>query len=806
MLFPESWLRTLVDPELDTEALAHLLTMAGLEVEGTRPVAPPFTGVVTARIVSAAPHPDADRLQVCSVDDGSGESLQIVCGAPNARAGIVVPLARLGAELPGGLKIGAVTMRGVRSSGMLCSARELGLSQDHSGLLELDTGLAPGRDVRDVLDLDDICFELKLTPNRADCLSLHGIAREVAALTGAPLQQADVQPAPVTIGERLAVQVKAPDLCGRFAGRVIRGVNARAQTPEWMARRLLRAGQRPVSALVDISNYIMLALGRPTHVFDLDKLAGPLEVRWANEGESLTLLNGQTVALDPSVGIITAGGKVESLAGIMGGDATAVSLDTTAIYLEGAFWWPEAIMGRARRFKFSSEASHRFERGVDAESIIEHLEATTQLILEICGGQAGPLDDQVLQLPGRPPVRMRLARCCKVLGITLSREQVADIFTRLAFAWESEGEDFVITPPSWRFDLAIEEDFIEEVARVHGFENIPTVPPRAPALMRSEPETRRGPHALRARMAACDYQEVINFAFVPPEWEQQYTDNGQPIRLLNPIASHLAVMRSSLIGGLLANIHHNAQHRQTRVRVFELGRVFRRNPGAPAGALDVAGVEQPMHLAAAAWGPAVVEQWGCDRRQVDFYDVKRDLEALAGERAQELRFLPEAHPALHPGRSARIWMDDAPIGWMGEVHPRWMQALELNHPPVVFEVVAAALETLSLPRLKTWSRQPVVVRDLAIWLDAAVSFGQVSDTLEQTKLRHSELDIIQEVRLFDVWRDQAAQSGQKSLALRFWLQDQQATLDDARVEHCMDLLLQALQAAHGARLRSQGAS
>lgn len=463
-------------------------------------------------------------------------------------------------------------------------------------------------------------------------------------------------------------------------------------------------------------------------------------------------------------------------------------------------------MGRARRFKFSSEASHRFERGVDAESIIEHLEATTQLILEICGGQAGPLDDQVLQLPGRPPVRMRLARCCKVLGITLSREQVADIFTRLAFAWESEGEDFVITPPSWRFDLAIEEDFIEEVARVHGFENIPTVPPRAPALMRSEPETRRGPHALRARMAACDYQEVINFAFVPPEWEQQYTDNGQPIRLLNPIASHLAVMRSSLIGGLLANIHHNAQHRQTRVRVFELGRVFRRNPGAPAGALDVAGVEQPMHLAAAAWGPAVVEQWGCDRRQVDFYDVKRDLEALAGERAQELRFLPEAHPALHPGRSARIWMDDAPIGWMGEVHPRWMQALELNHPPVVFEVVAAALETLSLPRLKTWSRQPVVVRDLAIWLDAAVSFGQVSDTLEQTKLRHSELDIIQEVRLFDVWRDQAAQSGQKSLALRFWLQDQQATLDDARVEHCMDLLLQALQAAHGARLRSQGAS
>lgn len=393
MLFPESWLRTYVNPDLDTEELAHSLTMAGLEVEETETVAPPFSGVVVARIAQVQSHPNADRLRVCSVDDGSGTPLQIVCGAPNAAEGLVVPLARVGAQLPGGMKIGPVKMRGVESAGMLCSARELGLSQDHAGLLELDADAPVGEDLRAYLDLDDTVFTLKLTPNRADCLSIRGVAREVAALTGAPMKTLAFEPVAPTIEDRLAVKVEAPDLCGRFAGRVIRGVNARAETPAWMKRQLERAGQRSISALVDISNYVMLELGRPTHVFDIRRIQGGLTVRWAREGERLELLSGQVVDLQPDVGVIAAGDVVESMAGIMGGEATAVTLDTTDIYLEGAFWWPEAIMGRARRYKFSSEASHRFERGVDFANVPEDLEYMTRLIVDICGGEVGPLDD-----------------------------------------------------------------------------------------------------------------------------------------------------------------------------------------------------------------------------------------------------------------------------------------------------------------------------------------------------------------------------------------------------------------------------
>ncbi|MGB6104460.1 MAG: phenylalanine--tRNA ligase subunit beta, partial [Pusillimonas sp.] len=579
MQFPESWLRAFVNPDLDTEALSHRLTMAGLEVEETTPAAPPFSGVVVAHIKEIAAHPNADKLRVCQVDDGSGELLQIVCGAPNAAAGIKVPLARVGAELPGGMKIGRAKMRGVESAGMLCSARELGLSQDHAGLLVLDEDAAVGVSLREALDLDETLFTLKMTPNRADCLSILGVAREVAALTGAALTLPSFEPAPVALQDRLPVKVEAPDLCGRFAGRIIRGVNARAATPAWMKSRLERAGQRSISALVDISNYVMLELGRPTHVFDLKRIQGGLTVRWARQGEQLELLNGQTITLEPDVGIIAAGDVVESLAGIMGGEATAVTLDTTDIYLEGAFWWPEAIMGRPRRYKFSSEASHRFERGVDFASVTEHLELMTRLLIDICGGQAGPLDDQVVNLPAREPVSMRLARCHRVLGVPVPRDEVEHIFTSLGLRFELKDDVFVVTPPSYRFDLFIEEDLIEEIARVYGFERIPDVPPVARAKMLANPEALRGPHTLRASMAGLDYQEVINFAFVEEAWERDYAGNADPIKLLNPIASQLAVMRSSLIGGLLANIVHNANRKQSRVRVFELGRVFARDAG-----------------------------------------------------------------------------------------------------------------------------------------------------------------------------------------------------------------------------------
>jgi len=805
MQFPESWLRALVNPPIATDELAHRLTMAGLEVEETAPAAPPFTGVVVARITAIAPHPDADKLRVCQVDDGSGDPLQIVCGAPNAAQGLTVPLARVGAELPGGMKIDVAKMRGVQSAGMLCSARELGLSQDHAGLLELPGTLTPGQSLREALDLDDTLFTLKLTPNRADCLSILGVAREVAALTGAPLSVPTAKAVPVTVDDRIPVAIQAPELCGRFAGRVIRGVNARAATPAWMKTRLERAGQRSVSALVDISNYVMLELGRPSHVFDLDKIRGNIEVRWAREGESLELLNGQTVELNSRVGVVAAGDQVESLAGIMGGEATAVTLDTTNIYVEAAFWWPEAIAGRARRYKFSSEASHRFERGVDYASIPEHLEFITGLIIDICGGQAGPVDDQAVNLPSREPVRMRLSRCHRVLGVPVPQVEVAQIFTRLGLPYQVQGDDFIVEPPSYRFDLSIEEDLIEEVARIHGFERLPDVPPMARAQMFSHPEVRRGPHALRRLAAAQDYQEVVNYSFVEADWERDYAGNDNPVRLLNPIASHLSVMRSSLIAGLVANIRYNANRKQARVRVFELGRVFLRDAAHQDGPLEVAGVRQPLRLAGAAWGPAVEEQWGVPTRQVDFYDVKMDVQALFGARAAQLRFEPAAHPALHPGRSARIDLDGQPVGWIGELHPRWAQQADLPHAPVVFEVDVQALSQGSLPQVGELSRQPVVVRDLALWVDLSVNAQAMLDTVAATIAVDPQLAVVQDVRLFDVWRDRP-QDGrpvtEKSLAFRFWLQDTEVTLDEARVADCLARINQALASAHGARQRT----
>ncbi len=801
MLISESWLRSFVNPTLDADALAHQLTMAGLEVEDVFTAAPAFTQVVVGHIVEVTPHPDADRLRVCKVDDGSGELLQIVCGAPNAAVGLHVPVARIGAELPGGMTIGAVKMRGVPSAGMLCSARELGLSTDHEGLMELPADAPVGTDIREYLDLDDTVFELKMTPNRADCLSVLGVAREVAALNDLSMTVPSFEPVDVSIADRVAVDVQSPDLCGRFVGRVIKGVNARATTPEWMKRRLERAGQRPVSALVDISNYVMLELGRPSHVFDLAKLQGGLEVRWAKAGEKLELLSGKVIDLNEKVGIIACNGKIESLAGIMGGEDTAVTLDTTDVYLESAFWWPEAIMGRAREYKFSSDASHRFERGVDFDHITEHVERITRLILEICGGQAGPVDDIQCKLPTRDPVSMRLARCHKVLGVAVTEADVARIFQRLGFEFDCKDQVFTVVPPSYRFDMQIEEDLIEEVARIYGFENLPDVPPVARAAMYEEPESLRGPHALRASMAALDFQEVINYSFVEEVWEKNYHGNQDPIRLLNPIASHLAVMRSSLIGGLLANIAYNAKHRQPRVRVFELGRVFSRDASVQSGDLTVGGIAQPTYLAGAAWGQAFPEQWGMAKRNVDFFDVKKDVETLFGNTAQELRFVAAEHPALHPGRSARIELDGKAIGMIGEVHPAWLSDLDLATAPVVFEVDVEALSHKELPVAKALSRQPVVQRDLAFWVNSQVNYQSLLDTLQETVRQHENLAIVKDIRLFDIWRD-PADPAEQSLAMRFWLQSPDSTLDDATVEQAMQQLLKALVDNHQVRQRA----
>lgn len=814
MQFSESWLRTFVNPDnLTTDALSHRLTMAGLEVEEVGPVAPPFDKIVVARVLATEPHPNADRLNVCQVDAGTGETLQIVCGAPNVKPGILVPCALVGAVLPpseaGGkpfeIKVGK--LRGVESYGMLCSARELKLSEDHEGLLILAEDAPVGENIRRYLDLDDQVFVIKLTPNKADCLSIHGVAREVAALTGAPLTLPAMDPVAVTIDDRLPVRISAPDLCGRFSGRVIRGVNARAATPAWMVQRLERAGQRSISALVDISNYVMLELGRPSHVFDLDKIHGGLDVRWGRKGEQLKLLNGNTVEVDETVGVIADDKEIESLAGIMGGDSTAVTLDTTNIYLEAAFWWPQAIQGRARRYNFSTDAAHRFERGVDYATTVEHIERITALILQICGGQAGPVDDQAVNLPQRPPVRLRVARAERVLGIALNPAEIADVFQRLGLPFtQGEGADgavFEVTPPSYRFDLEIEEDLIEEVARIYGFERIPARPPVAESEMRPTGEARRSTHAVRHAVAARDYQEVINFAFVEEKWERDFAANDNPIRLLNPIASQLAVMRSTLIGGLLDKVRYNLNRKAARVRLFEVGRVFLRNAATADGGLTVAGYDQPMRVAGIAYGPAFEEQWGVPTRPVDFFDIKGDVEALLHPR--QARFEPVSHPALHPGRAATVVLDGKPIGVIGELHPQWLQAYELSNAPVLFELDLDAVRDIGLPGYTEISKFPAAVRDLALVVKQTVRVQDLADAMRAALDKQGFGRYLQSLVLFDEFRPKAASAAigadEKSLAFRLTLQDTGATLQDETVDSAARCMVEAATAAFGARLR-----
>lgn len=837
MQFSENWLRTMVNPAMDSSALAHLLTMSGLEVEETDTVAPPFSNVVVAQVISLEKHPNADRLNVCKVDIGSGTPLTIVCGAANVRAGMKVACAKAGAILPPGadgkpLEIKEGELRGVVSQGMLCSARELKLSEEHTGLIDLPSDAPIGKSLRDYLDLDDLKFTLKLTPNKADCLSVLGVAREVAALTGATLSLPEIKKVPVTLNEVLPVKVSAPDLCGRFSGRVIRGVNARAATPEWMKQRLERSGQRPVSALVDISNYVMLELGQPSHVFDLDKLyksesamtalspnLSPasgregqneslrdfhiVEVRWGKAGETIKLLNGSTVTVDPWVGVISTTSEppiLESLAGIMGGDATAVTLDTQHIYLEAAFWWPEAIQGRARRFNFSTDASHRYERGVDFAKTVENIERITDLIISICGGEVGPIDDQIINVPKRNPVKLRTARAVKVIGVALSDAQIADVFKRLNLSFTQEADGFLVTPPSYRFDIEIEEDLIEEIARMYGFEHIPALPPVAPSAMRILPECNRSVFKVRRQIADLDYQEVLNYSFVDAVWEMDFANNDASIKVQNPIASHLSVMRSTLLASLIANVRYNLNRKITRVRIFEIASVFMRDQQTKDSDLTVAGFKEPKKLAGLAYGPQAEEQWGQTTRPVDFFDVKADVEALFSPRA--LRFSKVEHPALHPGRSAQIECAGKVVGVMGELHPALQQKYELPLAPVVFELDLVALQSIDVPIYQEISKFQAVTRDLAVVVDQHIPVQEVLDVFMQERSANPLCKNVQAIVLFDEYRGKGLQTNEKSLAFRCTLQDTHATLQDEAIEAAMAALLTVAQVRCNAKLRS----
>jgi phenylalanyl-tRNA synthetase beta chain len=815
MQFPESWLRSFCNPPLTTTELADTLTMAGLEVEEMRPVAPPFSKVVVGEIKEAVQHPDADRLRVCKVDAGQGELLNIVCGAPNARVGIKVPCALVGAELPPGadgkpfrIKLGK--LRGVESQGMLCSAKELHLPENQDGLLELAADAPVGQDIRTHLHLDDTLFTLKLTPNLAHCLSVYGIARELSALTGAPLQTPQWSAVAPKANDAVAVSIAAPDLCGRFTGRVVRHVNTRVRTPQWMVDRLARCGQRSVSPLVDISNYIMFEWGQPSHIFDLDKIEGDLHVRWGQADEQLKLLNGNTVTVDAQVGVIADAKQIESLAGIMGGDATAVSDDTRSIYIEAAFWWPKAIAGRSRRYNFSTDAGHRFERGVDPARTVEMVERITQLVLDICGTPetlCGPVSDTIAKLPAPQPVTLRVARAAKVIGMPLTQTQCTDALARLGLA-VTQGEGSVtVVVPSYRFDLAIEEDLIEEVARMVGYEQLPTTAPLGPITPRLPLEASRSPFAVRRALAALGYQETINFSFVEESWEHTLAGNANPIKLLNPIASQMSVMRSTLLGSLLQVLKFNLDRKAQRVRVFELGRVFLRDGSVPASDTTVEGYRQPMRVAGVACGNADRLQWGRSEQGIDFFDVKGDVEALLAP--LNARFEPAAHLAMHPGRCAEVLLNGRSIGYVGELHPQWRQSWGLAQAPVLFELDLDAVLQRPVAKFAPVSKHQAVERDLAVVVAERVTHNELMASIESAN--HG--GTLRSAVLFDVYRPKPLRSGEvaapnslapgeKSLAVRLTLARDEATLTDVEIDAAVQAVLAQLTTQLGAKLRA----
>lgn len=789
MKFSERWLRTFVDPPLDTAGLCDRLTMTGLEVEEAIPAAPAFSGVVVARIETVKPHPNADRLRVCTVDAGTETPLSIVCGAPNATAGMKVPCALVDAQLPGGLSIKQTTVREVESHGMLCSAKELGIDDDASGLLALPTDAHVGANVRDVLALDDTLITLKLTPNRADCLSLLGIARDVAAATDTALTPPVIAPVPVTSATRREVRIEERVACPRFASRTIEGIDPTAPTPAWMKERLARSGVRSISAVVDVTNYVMLELGQPLHAYDERELEGAIVVRFAEQGEALTLLNGQTLALEPDLLLVCDEAKPLGLAGIMGGEHSGINESTTAMLLEGAFWNPAVIQGKSRRLGFVSDAGYRFERGVDFGGCANAVERATELILALCGGRAGPLDDVQGDLPRRDAVLVRPARVARLLGVALPPDEIAAIFSRLGLAFTRSGDDFLVTPPSYRFDLAIEEDFVEEIARLHGYAAIPAAPAAHVNKMLGDPEAAVSALALKRRLVDRDWQEAITFSFVSSEWEAALFPGRDakdaPIAVLNPIASHLDVMRTTLLGGLIDVLRTNLSRKQERVRVFEVGRCFLR-----AGQ----GYDQPLRVAGLAYGDALPEQWGAPRRWVDVFGVKGDLEALAHPRI--LVTEQDRHPALHPGRAGQVRIDGAAIGWIGEVHPRLVQHFELPRAPIAFELDLAPLLVRPLPVARLVSKLPMVRRDLAVVVDETVPAHDILAALQATRPAH-----VDAIRLFDVYRGPGIETGKKSLAILVLMQDTERTLTDVEIDATVAEMLRLITDRFGGTLR-----
>ncbi len=786
MQFPYNWLKTQADANLSADEFAHLLTMSGLEVEEADKAAPEFNGVVVAEVKSVEKHPDADRLNITQVDAGTGELIQIVCGAPNVRAGIKVPCALPGTVLPGNFKIKPTKMRGQVSNGMLCSTDELGLPDDGvDGLHILPADAPVGQNLRDYLDLDDTVFTLKITPNRTDCLSIKGLAREVSALTQCAYVPVAVQTAAVQSSKIQPVRIDAPADCGRFLSRVIENVNAEAPTPDWLKQRLARSGIRSISALVDIGNYVMLELGQPMHVFDADKLSGSIIVRRAAEGETLACLNEKTVCLSENTLVIADEQGALSMAGIMGGAASAVADGTKNIVLEAAWFAPEIIAGKSRQYGFGSDSSFRFERGVDFELQRDAIERASELVLQICGGAAGEITEAVGKLPERKTVAVRTARVEKLLGVAVDEARIESILAALGLQPQKVSDGLQTTSPSFRYDIEIEADLIEEIARVYGYENIPDDSTSGRLKMLALPETRRNRFAVYNQMAARGYQEVVSYAFVDEQWERDFAANEAPIRLQNPLAAQYSVMRSTLIGGLVEILQNNLNRKQNRVRVFEIARVFSKGSDGR--------FVQNERIGGLVYGSADPEQWGEKTRVADFYDVKGDVEDLLG--GKNVSFVKAEHPALHPGRTAEIVIDGHTVGFIGELHPQWLQKYDLPQAALVFEIDMAAVLGKEKTVYRPVSKFQPVRRDLAFVLPENVPHDVLLGALNSVKS-----SLVQEIAAFDVYRGAGLPEGMKSIAVKVLLQDAEATLTDEAVEPLIEKLVKSAESA-GAQLR-----
>ncbi|MFK5894576.1 MAG: phenylalanine--tRNA ligase subunit beta [Pseudomonadota bacterium] len=798
MKFSESWLREWVNPDLTTEQLAHQLTMAGLEVDAIEAVAPEHSGVVVGQILTAQQHPNADKLQVCQVDVGdlSDQPLQIVCGASNARAGLKVACAMVKAKLPGDFKIKKSKLRGEDSYGMLCSAKELGLADSADGIMELLEDAPLGQTLYDYFQLNDVSIELGVTPNRSDCLSIEGVAREVSVITSCSMNVPKMSNVAVKIEDQITVKLDAAEFCPHYVGRIIRGINPAIDTPSWMSEKLRRCGLRSISPIVDITNYVMLELGQPMHAFDLSKLDNGIVVRMAKQDESLELLDGQTIKLNSDTLVIADAKQAVALAGIMGGQQSSVDTETVDILLESAFFVPEKIAGKARSYGLHTDSSHRFERGVSAQLQCRAIERASELIIDIVGGKAGPIVEQTenAYMPTHTSIESRVqfnpARVEKLLGVQLQENQIESILLKLEMKIEKEDGQWLITPPDFRFDIQYDVDLIEEIARIYGYDNLPVSPIGAAVEMVSCPENKLSENRIKETLVALDYQEVINYSFVEPKVQQLIDPKMKKIALTNPISEDLSEMRSTLWPGLIKSLVYNQNRQQSRIRLFETGSRF------VYDAND--NLQQQPVLSAIATGSVLSEQWASKEQAIDFFDVKADLQAIMslGADMESYRFVSEKHPALHPGQSARIYKNQQAVGWLGTLHPSVAKQLQIKTQAIVFEVELDAISDALVPKFNLLSKFPAIRRDVAIIVEETIDSSAVINTIKQ----HAGKNLI-EVLLFDVYTGTGVETGKKSLAIGITLQDNDRTLMDDEVDEVISTILTKLNESHNAKLR-----